>query len=93
MNKFKALGYYIILKRVEPKMKKNAIGLELTDDHRKDIRYIRGEVISAGPLAEGINIGDTVLYDKVSGSSLESEDELLKCVTVKDIIIVYDGKE
>lgn len=93
MEKFKALGYYIILKRVEPKIKKSKIGLEYSDDHRQDIRYIKGEVISAGPLAEGINVGSLVLYDKIAGNSLEAEDELLKCVSVKDIIIVYDGKE
>lgn len=93
VDKFKALGYYIILRRVEPKIKMTASGLELTDEHRDDVRYIRGEVVSAGPLAEGIKCCDIVLYDKHAGNSLESEDELLKCVSVKDIIIVYDGKE
>lgn len=93
MEGFKALGYYIVLKRVEPKIKKSKIGLEFSDDHRKDIRYIRGEVVSSGPLAEGINPGDIVLYDKVAGNNLESEDELLKCVSVKDIVVIYDGTE
>lgn len=92
MNKFEALGFYIILRRVEPKIKKTAGGLELTDEHRADVRYIRGEVVSAGPLAEGIKCCDIVLYDKHAGSSLESEDELLKCVTVKDIVVIY-GQE
>lgn len=92
VDSFKTLGFYVTLRRVEPKIKKTAGGLELTDTHREDVRYIRGEVISAGPLAEGIKCCDIVLYDKHAGNSLESEDELLKCVTIKDIVIVYDGE-
>lgn len=92
VDKFEALGYYIILRRMEPKIKKTAGGLELSDEHRTDVRYIRGEVVSAGPMAEGIEPGSIVLYDKMAGNSMESEDELLKCVTIKDIIIVYGEK-
>lgn len=92
MRKFDALGYHIILKRTEPKTKVNSYGLELTEDHKQEIRYIQGEIVSAGPLATGLKPGDKVLYDKHAGSNLESEEEVLKCVTVKDIVIIYtDG--
>lgn len=94
MKKFKALGYYIVLKRIQPKTTTNSYGLELTDAHKNEIRYIKGEVVSAGPIAEGINVGDIVLYDKMAGNNLEAEDDVLKCVTVKDIILIYeDGEE
>lgn len=93
MERFKALGYYIILKRVEPKIKKDVNGLELGEEHRKEIRYIRGKVVSVGPVVEDIKPGDIVLYDKIAGNGLETDDELLKCVSVKDIVIVYEDGE
>lgn len=92
-KKLRALGHYVILKRIEPKTKTNSYGLDLSEDHRKDVRYIRGEVVSVGDLVTGMKPGDTVLYDKVAGNGLEIDDELLKCVTIRDIVTVFEDGE
>ena len=43
-----ALSHYLIIEDIEPKVQKNAIGLELTDNQRDDIRYRKAKVISVG---------------------------------------------
>lgn len=85
-----ALLYYLVIKDIEPKLKKSASGLELNDELRKDIRYRRAEVISVGSEVKNIEIGDEVLYDKNAGHFTPEQDgENFKVVTVRDIILKY----
>ena len=48
-----AINIFVVIEKIKEAPKKVG-GLELTEDQNKDVRYLKGKVISAGPLAEGI---------------------------------------
>ena len=43
----KAINYYVVIEKIKEAPKKVG-GLELTEDQNKDVRYLKGKVISAG---------------------------------------------
>ena len=43
-----ALSYYVIVEKIKEPPKKIG-GLELTEDQNKDVRYLKGKVVSSGP--------------------------------------------
>ena len=49
----KAINYYIVIDKIKEAPKKVG-GLELTEKQDSDVRYLKGTVISAGNLVEGI---------------------------------------
>ena len=57
----KAINYYVVVEKIKEAPKKVG-GLELTEDQNKDVRYLKGKVISAGNLVEGLNKDDIVHY-------------------------------
>ena len=65
----KAINYYVVIEKIKEAPKKVG-GLELTEDQNKDVRYLKGKVISAGNLVEGLNKDDIVHYDKVAGHGI-----------------------
>ena len=58
-----AINYYVVVEKIKEAPKKVG-GLELTEDQNKDVRYLKGKVISAGPLADVLKKDDIVRYDK-----------------------------
>lgn len=89
----RALGYYLIIKDVEPKTKKNSIGLELTDDQRKDIRYRKAEIISVGEeLTDKLLVGDVISYDRHAGNQLEEDDTIYKVISARDVVVIWTEK-
>ena len=82
-----AINYYVVVEKIKEAPKKVG-GLELTEDQNKDVRYLKGRVISAGPLAEGIKKDDIVRYDKHAGHGIEWKDKLYYVITVRDIVLV-----
>lgn len=83
----KAVNNYIIIKKIKEAAKKVA-GLELTEKQNSDIRYLKAEVISCGPLVVGVSAGDTIRYDKHAGHGIEWQQELFHVITVGDVVIV-----
>jgi len=83
----KAVGIYVIIKKI--KVSSTIVGgLELTESQNKDVRYLRGEVISCGNQVECIKEGDIVHYDKHSGHNVEIDSVLYQVLRLPDIVLV-----
>ena len=79
-----AVGNYIIIEETEKATKITKGGLELTEKHREDIRYREAIVISSGP--ELFKIGQSILYDRVSGFPVEHDDKIYKVIQIRDVV-------
>lgn len=80
----RAIGHWVIIEDVSPKVKKTQGGLELTEDHTEDIRYKKGKIISSG--SQELASGEIVIYDKVAGHLLP--DGKYRCIGLRDIVAV-----
>ena len=83
----KAINYYIVIDKIKEAPKKVG-GLELTERQDSDVRYLKGKVISAGNLVEGIKEGDIVHYDRHAGHGIQFEEKLYYVLKAGDIVIV-----
>ena len=83
----KAINYYVVIEKIKEAPKKVG-GLELTEDQNKDVRYLKGKVISAGNLVENLNKGDIIHYDKHAGHGIEWKDKLYYVLKLGDIVLV-----
>ena len=83
----KAINHYVIVNQIktEPKM---VAGLIMTDDTDVDNRYLRGTIISAGNLVEGLKDGDTIFYDKHAGHAISWKDDLYQVIQSRDVVLV-----
>ena len=83
----KAINHYVIVNKIktEPKM---LAGLIMTDDTDVDNRYLRGTIISAGNLVEGLKDGDIVYYDKHAGHAISWKDDLYQVIQSRDVVLV-----
>ena len=82
-----AVNYYVVVDKIKEAPKKVG-GLELTEDQNKDVRYLKGKVITAGPLADMLKKGDIVRYDKHAGHGIEWRDKLYYVLKLGDIVII-----
>lgn len=83
----KAINYYVVIDKIKEAPKKVG-GLELTEDQNKDVRYLKGRVVSAGTLTEGIKENDIVHYDKMAGHGIEWDDKLYYVLKFGDIVLI-----
>ena len=83
-----AVGHYIVIKEKKESVKKTDGGLLLTDKHTQDIRFVEGTVISPGTAVQGVNAGDTIMYDRHAGSGIEIDGEFYLVITERDIAMV-----
>ncbi len=83
----KAINYYIVIDKIKEAPKKVG-GLELTEKQDSDVRYLKGKVISAGNLVEGIKDGDIVRYDRHAGHGIQFKEKLYYVLKAGDIVIV-----
>ena len=83
----KAINHYVIVNKIktEPKM---LAGLIMTDDTDVDNRYLRGTIISAGNLVEGLKDGDNIYYDKHAGHGITWKDTMYHVIRARDIVLV-----
>ena len=83
----KAINHYVIVNKIktEPKM---VAGLIMTDDTDVDNRYLRGTIISAGNLVEGLKDGDNIYYDKHAGHAITWKDDLYQVIQSRDVVLV-----
>lgn len=82
-----ALNFYVIIDKIKEAPKKVG-GLELTEKQNKDVRYIKGEVISVGENVPNVKPGDIVRYDKHAGHGIEYNEKLLFVIKATDIVII-----
>lgn len=83
----KAINNYIIIKKIKEEPKKSN-GLILTESQNKDVRYLKGEVISVGNLTEGLNEGNIIYYDRHAGHGIEFDNSLFHVIRQQDVVIV-----
>ena len=83
----KAINYYIVIDKIKEAPKKVG-GLELTEKQDSAVRYLKGKVISAGNLVEGIKDGDIVHYDRHAGHGIQFKEKLYYVLKAGDIVIV-----
>jgi len=82
-----AINYYVVIEKIKEASKKVG-GLELTEDQNKDVRYLKGKVVSVGDLATAIKPNDIIYYDKHAGHGIEWKDNLYYVIKLADIVIV-----
>ena len=83
----KAINHYVVIEKIKEAPKKVG-GLELTEDQNKDIRYLKGKIISAVPMADMLKKDDIVRYDKHAGHGIEWKDNLYYVLKLGDIVLV-----
>lgn len=83
----KAINHFVVVNKIKEEPTKVG-GLELTEKQNKDVRYLKGEVISVGNLVEVIKEGDIVRYDKHAGHGIEWKDSLYYVLKISDIVLV-----
>ena len=82
-----AVNIFVVIEKIKEAPKKVG-GLELTEDQNKDVRYLKGKVISAGPMADMLKKDDIVRYDKHAGHGIEWKDNLYYVLKLGDIVLV-----
>ena len=83
----KAINYFVVVEKIKEAPKKVG-GLELTEDQNKDVRYLKGKVISAGPNADILSENDIVHYDKHAGHGIQWQGKLYYVLKLGDIVLV-----
>ena len=82
-----AIKYYLVIDKIKEAPKKVG-GLELTESQNKDVRYLKGKVISVGDQVPTIKQGDIIRYDKHAGHGIEYDDKLYYVIKVGDVVII-----
>ena len=83
----KAINHYVIVDKIKEETKTDS-GLLLTENTDVDNRYLRAKVISVGNLAEGLNEGDVVRYDKHAGFGIDYKNKIYYVITIRDVVVV-----
>ena len=65
-------------------------GMYISSDSNEDIRYFKGEVVSAGNIVkeEGVTEGDVIWYDRYAGHDQIFNDVLYRVISLGDVVIV-----
>ena len=82
-----AINNYIIIEKIKEEPK-TTNGLLITDSHTKDVRYLKGKIISVGNLTEGLNEGNIIFYDRHAGHGIEFDNSLFHVIRQQDVVIV-----
>jgi len=82
----KAIGNYLIIQESKEAITKTSGGLELTEKLKDDIRYRKGIIVSSGP--DILKKDQNIIYDKIAGHNIESGDELLKVIQLRDVVAI-----
>jgi len=83
----KAVNNYIIINKIKEEPQKTN-GLLIMDSHTKDIRYLKGQIVSVGNLTEGLNVDDFIYYDRHAGHGIEFDDKLYHVIKQQDVVLV-----
>lgn len=83
----KAINHFVIVDKIKEAPSKVG-GLELTEKQNKDVRYIKGRVISVGDQIDMLQDGDFVRYDRHAGHGIEWKDHLYYVLKISDIVLI-----
>ncbi len=83
----KAINDYIVVD-VEKVGPKKVGGLLLTEELDESNRYIKGTIISAGNLVEGLKDNDIIYYDKHAGHGITWADTMYYVIRARDVVLV-----
>lgn len=83
----KAINYYVIVDKIKEAPKKVA-GLELTEKQDKEVRYVKGKVLSVGDQISVVKENDIIRYDKHAGHGIQDGENLYYVIKISDIVIV-----
>ena len=84
----KAINHFDIVDKIKEAPKKVG-GLELTEKQNKEVRYIKGKVISVGDqVSELVSKNNIIRYDKHAGHGIEWNDNLYYVLKITDIVLI-----
>lgn len=83
----RAINNYIVVEKKKDEPKKVA-GLIVNDATDVDNRYVKATILTKGNLVEGVEVGDTVYYDKHAGHGIQWNDTLYHVIRVQDVVLV-----
>ncbi|MDA9907759.1 co-chaperone GroES [Flavobacteriaceae bacterium] len=83
----KAINHFVIVDKIKEEPTKVG-GLELTEKQNKDVRYVKGRVISFGDQIDLFQGGEIVRYDKHAGHGIEWNDSLYYVLKISDIVLI-----
>jgi len=83
----KAINHFVIVDKIKEEPTKVG-GLELTEKQNKDVRYIKGRVISFGDQIDMLQDGDIVRYDKHAGHGIEWNGDLYYVLKISDVVLI-----
>ncbi len=82
-----AINHYVIIDKIKEAPQKIG-GLELTESQDKDVRYLKGKVISVGDQVPVVKKDDIVRYDKHAGHGIQYDYTIYTVIKFRDIVIV-----
>ena len=83
----KAVGNYLLIKQTKQGTTKTDGGLLLSENDRKDFRYIEAEVYDPGE-HNMLKKGDKIFYDRIAGHKIEHNGEEYHGIKIQDIVVV-----
>jgi len=83
----KAVGNYLLVKQTKQGTTKTDGGLLLSENNRKDLRYVEAEIYNPGE-HDMLKKGDKIFYDRVAGHKIEHNGEEYHVIKIQDIVVV-----
>ncbi len=83
----KVLNKFIIIERIADKAE-NKLGLIMTMDDKRELRYHKAKVVKAGPLVQGMTEDSVVYFDKAAGHDVLIGDNRFTVIQEKDVVCV-----
>ena len=84
----KAVGNYLLIKKIEKGTTKTDGGLLLSENDRDDIRYVEAEIKNAGEQVPMLGEGDRIFYDRHAGHKIEQDSKEYQVIKLQDIVVV-----
>ncbi len=84
----KAIGKYIIITEPTKKSTSTKGGLLLNEESRDDIRYREGVIVMPGTEVKGIEIGNTIYFDRHAGFGIEINNNAYKVIKETDVVVI-----
>lgn len=81
---FEPLGKRVLVER-EEELKTTASGIIIPDNASKE-KPSQGKVVAVSKEAEGLSVGDTVVFAKYSGSEIILDDKKYLVLNTEDIL-------
>ena len=82
-----AINDYVVIEEIREKPKTIG-GFIVADTTTEDIRYLKGVIVSCGNLTQGINVSDTIFYDRHAGHSILFDGNQYRVIRQRDIVLI-----